>query len=339
MTISKNKSLDEFAIIILNWNGLTLLQKYVPSLVKNSADAKLYLIDNASTDASVSWLQKHYPQFTLIQNEQNFGFASGYNQGLKQISEPFWVLLNSDVEVTENWLVPFQNLFDHHPKIAVIQPKILDHQKKNRFEYAGAGGGFIDAFGYPYCRGRILQKIEFDLGQYNDTREIHWASGACMVIRKEIFIEQNGFDDDFFAHQEEIDLCWRIRNSGNIIFYAGNSTVYHLGGGTLHKNSPQKTYLNFRNNLCMLVKNLPKSQLITVIFIRLILDGMVGVLFLAQGKISHFFAIIRAHFAFYVLISNMYKKRKKSTLKKYYLHKSMILQLFLNNGMFFEKDN
>ena len=337
MIIPEKKSLAEFAIVILNWNGLALLQKYIPSVVKHSADAKLYVIDNASTDPSVSWLQANYPQFTIIQNQTNLGFASGYNEGLKQVQEPFWVLLNSDVEVTENWLVPFQSLFEKNPKIAAIQPKILDDRQKNHFEYAGAGGGFLDALGYPYCRGRILNQIEIDKGQYNDTREIHWASGACMAIRKKAFTDQNGFDDDFFAHQEEIDLCWRIRNTGNMIFYAGNANVYHLGGGTLHKSSAQKTYLNFRNNLCMLVKNLPKSKLFPIIFIRLFLDGIAGIQFLFQGKFMHTIAIIRAHFAFYRRVPKKYANRQKNVLNKYYLHKSMLTQSFLNNGIFFDK--
>jgi GT2 family glycosyltransferase len=204
-------------------------------------------------------------------------------------------------------------------------------------EYAGAAGGFIDKYGYPFCRGRIFETIEKDHQQYDDENLIFRASGACFFLRKEVYRKLNGFDGDFFAHQEEIDLCWRIRNTGNMIFYAGNATVYHLGGGTLHKSSAQKTYLNFRNNLCMLVKNLPKSKLFPIIFIRLFLDGIAGIQFLFQGKFMHTIAIIRAHFAFYRRVPKKYANRQKNVLNKYYLHKSMLTQSFLNNGMFFDR--
>lgn len=332
----ESKEIKKIAVVILNWNGLKLLQKFIPSIVNYSNKAVIYVIDNASSDNSISWLNNHYPQIIIIENQINLGFAAGYNEGLKNVNEPYWILLNSDVEVTPNWLQRFIEIFDENPKIAAIQPKIINEIQKKYFEYAGAGGGYLDALGYPYCRGRILDKMELDSGQYDDEREVHWASGACLAIRKNIFEKLNGFDEDFFAHQEEIDLCWRIRNDGFQVFYTGKSVVYHLGGGTLEKNSPKKIYLNFRNNLSMLAKNLPKSKIIPIIFIRLILDGIAGIQYLLNGKTRHFFAIIQAHIAFYKRFFKMYQKRPKSTLRKYYHHKSMLTQIFLKNGTYFD---
>ena len=258
------------AIAILNWNGKNWLEKFLPSVISHSENTDIYIIDNASTDDSVAFLKLNFPQVKIIQNTENHGFAGGYNEGLKKIKADIYCLLNSDVEVTENWLNPVVDLFQKDLNISAVQPKILDFNRKNFFEFAGAAGGFIDNLGYPYCRGRIFDEIEEDKGQYDDETEIFWASGCCLFIRSEDFWAENGFDERFFAHQEEIDLCWRLKNSGKKIFYTGKSTVYHVGGGTLNKQSAQKTFLNMRNNLTMLVKNLPVSKVFWIIFSRLI---------------------------------------------------------------------
>ncbi|MGZ5189198.1 MAG: glycosyltransferase family 2 protein, partial [Kaistella sp.] len=288
----------KLAIAILNWNGKTWLEKFLPNVITHAENASVYIIDNASTDDSVDFLKRNFPEVTIIQNRKNNGFAGGYNEGLKQIDADIFCLLNSDVEVTENWLNPVLNLFENNANIAAIQPKILDYNRKFFFEFAGAAGGFIDNLGYPYCRGRIFENIEEDKGQYDDETEIFWASGCCLFIRSIDFWEQNGFDERFFAHQEEIDLCWRLKNAGKKIYYTGISTVYHVGGGTLNKQSPQKTFLNMRNNLSMLVKNLPYAEVFWIILFRLVLDGAAALYFAFKNGPSHFWAVLRAHFGF-----------------------------------------
>ena len=231
----------DVAIAILNWNGKNWLEKFLPSVISHSENNDIYIIDNASTDDSVAFLKLNFPQVKIIQNTENHGFAGGYNEGLKKIKADIYCLLNSDVEVTENWLNPVVDLFQKDLNISAVQPKILDFNRKNFFEFAGAAGGFIDNLGYPYCRGRIFDEIEEDKGQYDDETEIFWASGCCLFIRSADFWKQNGFYERFFAHQEEIDLCWRLKNDGKKIFYTGKSTIYHVGGGTLNKQSEQKT--------------------------------------------------------------------------------------------------
>lgn len=320
---------NKIAIVILNWNGRKLLQQFIPSLVQYSSGATIYMADNASTDDSVAFIQSNYPQITIIQNTSNFGFAQGYNEALKGVEEEYYALVNSDIEVTENWLNPILSLFESNPKVAIIQPKILDYKNKTRFEYAGAGGGFIDKYGYPFCRGRIFETVEVDKGQYNDTCEVFWASGACFLIRKEVYRDLNGFDNDFFAHQEEIDLCWRAYNKNLITMYCGSSTVYHVGGATLNVGNPNKTYLNFRNSLLMLVKNLPKQKLFFTIFNRLSLDGLAGIQLLLQGKPKHFWAVMRSHFSFYMMLDSTLQKRVKIESKKYYLVKSIVYTYFI----------
>lgn len=300
----------KIAIAILNWNGKHLLEKFLPSVIRFSESAEIYLIDNASTDDSVDFVIENYPNVKIIQNKENFGFAGGYNEGLKQIDADIYCLLNSDVEVTENWLTPFFRLFKNQ-EIVAAQPKILDFHHKNKFEYAGAAGGFLDNFGYPYCRGRVFWTLEEDNGQYDDEIQIFWATGACMYIRSKDFWEQNGFDENFFAHMEEIDLCWRLNNQGKKIYYSGNSTVYHVGGGTL-SNSPNKTYLNFRNSLWMLVRNLPKYKILPVIFSRLFLDGITALVFWRYHGFGHLTAILRAHINFYKQVAFYYKTRTKT---------------------------
>ncbi|MFN3753871.1 glycosyltransferase family 2 protein [Flavobacterium sp.] len=327
----------KIAVVILNWNGAKLLEQFLPSIVAYSEEAKIYVADNASTDDSIEVIKTKFPQVTIIQNDENYGFANGYNVALQQVEEDYYALVNSDIEVTENWLTPIQTIFDKEPSIGIIQPKILDYKNKAYFEYAGAAGGFIDQYGYPYCRGRIFETIEKDNGQYDDEREIFWASGACFFIRKDIYRNLNGFDGDFFAHQEEIDLCWRAFNSGFKAKYTSKSVVYHVGGATLNESNPRKTFLNFRNSLLMLTKNLPEGKLFLIIFARLCLDGLAGVQFILQGKFVHCWAIIKAHFEFYHLINRNLKKRTTTNSRNYYQTKSIVYQYFVKSGTVFEK--
>ncbi|WP_394799571.1 glycosyltransferase family 2 protein [Flavobacterium algicola] len=325
----------KIAVVILNWNGVTLLQQFLPSVLQHSPEATIYVADNASTDKSVEFVQQNFPSIQIISNKDNYGFAQGYNEALQHIQADVYALVNSDIEVTENWLHPIIKTFELEPNTAVIQPKILDYKSKSYFEYAGAAGGFLDKYGYPFCRGRIFDTIEKDNGQYDDHCEIFWASGACFFIRSKIFHELSGFDADFFAHQEEIDLCWRIINKGYQIKYNYKSTVFHVGGATLKLGNPKKTYLNFRNSLFMLVKNLPKSSLLPVIFSRMILDGIAGLKFVLQGEWKHFWAILRAHGSFYGSIGVTYKKRANSQTKKYYKVKSIVYRYYVKSGKIF----
>lgn len=319
----------KIAIAILNWNGKHWLEKFLPNVIDFSDEAQIYVIDNNSTDDSVNFVEKHFPTVKIIQNSINTGFAGGYNEGLKHISEEIYCLLNSDVEVTKNWLKPILELFEKNKEIAAIQPKIRSFENDKFFEFAGAGGGLIDNLGYPYCRGRIFEKLEQDQGQYDDETEIFWASGCALFIRKEDYWNINGFDERFFAHQEEIDLCWRLKNTGRKIFYCGKSTVFHVGGGTLNKQSPQKTYLNIRNNLSMLLKNLPKSTLFWLIPFRLILDGIAGIYFGFKDGFPHLWAVVRAHFSFYGMFSGTLKLRGKNQISNYYQTKWLIFKHFL----------
>ncbi|CAA7387050.1 glycosyltransferase family 2 protein [Chryseobacterium fistulae] len=320
---------NKLAIAILNWNGKSWLEKFLPKVVRFSQHSDIYIIDNFSTDDSVSFLQHHFPSVKIIMNDKNYGFAGGYNQGLKEIKSEYYCLLNSDVEVTENWIDPVLELFAKDPYIAAVQPKILSFNNKSYFEFAGAGGGLIDNLGYPYCRGRIFDDLEEDKGQYDDETEIFWASGCSLFIKSKDFWEQKGFDERFFAHQEEIDLCWRLINSGKKIFYTGKSSVYHVGGGTLNKQNPQKTYLNIRNNLSMMLKNLPFPDLIWILFLRLCLDGIAGVYFGFKNGFSHIWAVVRAHFGFYAQCSGTLKRRQSYQIKRYYKTKWLIFKHFL----------
>jgi GT2 family glycosyltransferase len=325
------------AVVILNWNGTKLLEQFLPSIINYSHEATVYVADNASTDTSISFVKANFPSIKIIQNEANLGFAGGYNEALQHVDAEIFALVNSDIEVTENWLKPIIETFKNEPQTAIIQPKILDFKRKEYFEYAGAAGGFIDKYGYPFCRGRIFDSLEKDHGQYNDNCEIFWASGACFFIRTSVYKELNGFDSDFFAHQEEIDLCWRAINKGHKIKYNSQSIVYHVGGATLQQGNPRKTELNFRNSLLMLLKNIPEKQLFSVILIRLILDGIAGVQFLFQGKFKHFLAILKAHFQFYRQFSNHYKKRDHFQTEKYYNTKSIVYLYFVKGIKIFNK--
>ncbi|WP_293890244.1 glycosyltransferase family 2 protein [Flavobacterium sp.] len=327
----------KIAVVILNWNGAELLEQFLPSVVAYSDEAKIYVADNDSTDNSIAVVKEKFPSITIIQNDGNYGFAKGYNLALQQVEEEYYALVNSDVEVTENWLTPIISIFDAQAAIGIIQPKILDYKNKVYFEYAGAAGGFIDQYGYPYCRGRIFETIEKDQGQYDDESDIFWASGACFFIRKEVYRKLGGFDKDFFAHQEEIDLCWRVFNLGFKAKYTSESVVYHVGGATLHESNPKKTFLNFRNSLLMLTKNLPENKLVPILFVRILLDGIAGIQFIFKGKFIHCWAIIKAHFAFYTLINKTLKKRKESQLNTYYHSQSIVYRYFIKNGTIFEK--
>lgn len=330
-------SKKEIAIVILNWNGKDLLEKFLPSVLMHSEDAVVYVADNASTDDSVEFVKSNFPTVKIIQNQENGGYAKGYNDALKQVDEAIFCLLNSDVEVTSGWLNPIHEIFQTQPDTAIVQPKILDYKNKAYFEYAGAAGGFIDKFGYPYCRGRIFDTIEKDIGQYNDTTQIFWASGACFFIRKSVFEILVGFDVSYFAHMEEIDLCWRAYNSGFITKYVGTSTIYHVGGATLNTTNPRKTYLNFRNSLFTLTKNAPKNLFI-LIFTRLSLDGLAALKFLSEFKLKHIIAILKAHFSFYTELPKLLKKRQLlkqnsdvDSLPKYYKIKSIVWLYFVKN--------
>lgn len=321
----------KIAIVILNWNGEKLLEKYLPSVVQFSKEADIYVADNASSDGSVSFLETHYPNIEVIKNSSNGGFAKGYNDALHHVEADIFCLLNSDVEVTENWLEPVKKVFRNIPEAAIVQPKILDLKRKDHFEYAGAAGGFIDQLGYPFCRGRIFQALEKDIGQYDDVREIFWATGACMFIKSEVYKSLNGFDEDYFAHQEEVDLCWRAKNSGHKVFYTGEAFVYHLGGSTLTNMNPKKTYLNFRNSLFSITKNLPRRKAMPIILLRLLLDGVAALRFILQLKLNHCWAILRAHLSFYRQFRKMYRKREKANfILKYYAAKSIVWSHFVN---------
>lgn len=299
------------AVVILNWNGRKFLEDFLPSVLKNSKDdAVVYIADNASTDDSVAFVKEKYPEIRLIENDSNGGFAKGYNDALSKITADYYVLLNSDVEVTVGWIKPIIETLESDPKIAACQPMILSYSEPDKFEYAGAAGGFIDKYGYPFCRGRIFQTIETNEGQYNDQQEIFWATGACLFVRSSVYNELGGLDDRFFAHMEEIDFCWRAKNKGYKIMYNGGSKVYHVGGGTLPKQSWRKTYLNMRNNNIMLFKNLPDDQVWKIFISRLFLDGIAAIKFLVDGGSRNLFAVIKAHWHFFGMIPTLYRERK-----------------------------
>ena len=320
------------AIVILNWNGEELLERFLPSVMAHSEGATIYVADNASSDSSIAFIHANYPSIKIIQNTSNGGFAKGYNDALKHVDATIYCLLNSDVEVTKNWLIPIQEAFKALPEVSIIQPKILDLKRKEYFEYAGAAGGFIDKLGYPFCRGRIFQVLEKDEGQYDDTHEIFWATGACMFIKRHVFEELEGFDEDYFAHQEEVDLCWRAKNNGHKVYYVGASMVYHLGGSTLSNMNPKKTYLNFRNSLFSITKNLPRGKALSIIFARLLLDGVAALRFVLQFKFNHCWAILRAHLSYYRQFRKMNKKREKVNFTlKYYTTKSIVWSHFVHH--------
>jgi GT2 family glycosyltransferase len=302
----------KIAIVILNWNGEKLFPDFLPSIVEHSQGDNIEIIvaDNGSTDNSLVYLKENFPQVTLMDLKENYGFAKGYNVALQQIKADYFVLVNSDIKVEKAWIEPCIQQLENDKQLAAVQPKILSFNQPDYFEYAGAAGGFIDKFGYPFCRGRILDHVEQDNNQYNKTSEIFWASGACLFIRADVFKQSGGLDADFWAHMEEIDLCWRLKNQGFKITYEPQSIVYHLGGGSLEYGNPKKVYLNFRNNLFMLYKNLPRKNFCLSIFSRLILDGAAGVKFLLGREFKAFKAVLNAHYDFYRNIGKLRKKRR-----------------------------
>ena len=327
------------AIIILNYNGCALLAKFLPTVIAHSNHlANIYVADNASTDDSIIFLKEHFPQVKIIENIENGGYAKGYNDAMQHITEELVVLMNSDIETTSGWLEPIIAQFETETSLAAAQPKILDYKRPGYFEYAGAAGGFIDALGYPYCRGRIFDKIEKDTGQYNDTIDIFWASGACMILRTKHFWEANGLDEFYFAHQEEIDLCWRLKNLGYNIKYIGDSSVCHVGGATLNAVNPRKTFLNFRNSLCNLLKNVSGNKVYVLLFFRMCLDGIAAVRFLMDNKPKHFTAVIKAHLDFYRKLPALSRKRKTVQCNTvYYQVRSIIFNYFILGKKHYDK--
>ncbi len=305
--------MKNIAVAILNWNGKKLLERFLPKvLAHSSSEATIYVIDNASKDDSVAWLSENYPQVKQIHNANNAGYAGGYNQAIPHIAEDIIILLNSDIETTPNWLTPIASLFAQNPNLAACQPKIRDLKAPENFEYAGAAGGFIDWLCYPFCRGRILYEVEKDAGQYNQTSSIFWATGAALAVRKSHYNAVGGLDESLFAHMEEIDLCWRFHRAKYDVMYCAESTVFHLGGATLHETSPHKTYLNFRNNLIIMAKNLPDRSLWGKLYIRMVLDGVAAIKFLLGNQAPHFWQVLRAHFAFYERLPAILRARQTS---------------------------
>ena len=302
------------AVVILNYNGRKFLEEFLPNVIANCdpSTTEIVVADNASEDDSVTLMRERFPEIRLIENGSNGGFATGYNLALRQVEAQYYVLLNSDIEVTPHWIEPVIELMDAHPEIAACQPKILSYYNKGQFEYAGASGGFIDQYGYPFCRGRVFQNLEDDKGQYDDPCEVFWATGACMFVRADLYHQVGGLDDSFFAHMEEIDLCWRLKNMGYKVYCCPQSKVYHIGGGTLPKNSPRKTYLNFRNNLSLLVKNLPKNRVRRTILYRILLDWVAAFKFLFEGCPKDFRMVFKAHWDFYKRIPALCAQRSQS---------------------------
>lgn len=322
----------QVAVAILNWNGKSWLEKFLSNVVENSPEATIYVIDNASTDGSITYIQENFPSIGLIQLERNYGFAEGYNRGLEQIDEKYVVLLNSDVQVSFNWIHPIITKMEANPKLAVCMPKLKSYSNPEFFEYAGAAGGFIDKFGYPFCNGRLFNSIEKDLGQYDEDYEIFWASGAALFVRKSVYQELGGLDKDFFAHMEEIDFCWRVKNAGYSIQYVHNSEVFHVGGGSLPKENPMKTYLNYRNNLYMLHKNLPENSYKQIIFKRRLLDALSWFNFVLHFDFKNAKEIIHAHRDYKKEISNLEIKRTKNnqtTIHNEMYQKSIVWAYFV----------
>jgi GT2 family glycosyltransferase len=317
------------SIVILNYNGRHYLEKFLPNILAHSVGYDIWVADNASTDQSMQWLREFYPSIKILSIDENKGYAGGYNEALRQIDSQYYILLNSDIEVTTNWIAPVITFMESDSAIAACQPKILAYDLPTHFEYAGAAGGYMDYLGYPFCRGRIFDTREEDTGQYDDELDVFWATGACLFVRAEAFHEAGGFDERFFAHMEEIDLCWRLLNLGYRITYCGKSRVYHVGGGTLHKSNPKKTFLNYRNNLIMLFKNLPRGRRWKTIFFRLVLDGISSVRFIGSGAWPDVFAILRAHFAFYAMIPSLNKGQERTTYRAPLYYRSVVWEYFI----------
>jgi GT2 family glycosyltransferase len=306
----------KISVAILNYNGKSWLDKFLQTVIDKSPEAEVIVIDNASTDDSIAFLESKFSQIRLIQNKTNSGFAGGYNQGLKHIESDYYILLNSDIEVTDNWIMPVINSIESEENIVAGQPKILAYNEKVKFEHAGAAGGFIDKLGYPFCRGRIFTETEDDLGQYNTTTKVFWATGACLFIKADKYWEIGGLDVEYFAHMEEIDMCWRLQNKGYEIICEPTAHVFHVGGGTLDYRNPRKTYLNFRNSLFTIHKN-KKGPIFFIIFQRLVLDGVAGAKFLFSGDFKHIGSIFKAHFHYYGHIKTLNAQRKQIIKKDF----------------------
>lgn len=317
MEILKTESMIRTSVVILNWNGQKLLEQFLPSVLKHTIDEKCNVVvaDNGSTDQSIDFMKTRFPEVPLIILDKNYGFAEGYNRALQQVDSEYVVLLNSDVETTPNWLTSLVSFMDDHPEVAAVQPKILSYKEKDCFEYAGAAGGFIDRFGYPFCRGRILEVVEKDQGQYDEPISIFWATGACLFIRKSDFVRHGGLDGSFFAHMEEIDLCWRLNARGRKVMCLPSSVVFHVGGASLGKDNPKKMYLNFRNNLLMLFKNVPKNRLWATFAGRFIFDFLAFGHLLLKGKFKSARAVIKAYNDFLTTRSR-YKPARRENLDK-----------------------
>jgi GT2 family glycosyltransferase len=309
--------MKKVAVVILNWNGSGMLRRFLPSVLRYSDpdDATVYVADNGSTDGSVDMLHREFPDIRVIGFDQNHGFAEGYNLALREVKEEYAVLLNSDVEVSEAWLEPLITYMDVHPEVAACQPKIRSWHNKDCFEYAGAAGGFLDAYGYPFCRGRIMHIVEKDNGQYDTTVPVFWATGAALFIRLSDYLHSGGLDGSFFAHMEEIDLCWRLRARGRGVVCVPQSVVYHVGGATLKRESPGKTFLNFRNNLVMLYKNLPEKDLVRVMRMRMFLDNLAALFFGLKGQFSNAVAVFEARKAFRAIRENYIRERTENLEK------------------------
>jgi GT2 family glycosyltransferase len=347
----KEEAKLQTAVVILNYNGKNWLAKFLPSVLRYTKNALIVVADNGSTDDSIAFVQQHFPSIYLIRSDKNWGFAEGYNKALEKLQNKFnltyYVLLNSDVEVSENWLPPLVKVLASDEKIAACQPKIKAYADKTKFEYAGAGGGFIDFLGYPYCRGRIFDTLETDNGQYDDTVPVFWASGACLAIKAQNFHAVGGFDGDFFAHMEEIDLCWRLKSQGFAIYYCGKSTIYHVGGGTLQTNSPKKSMLNFRNSLVMLLKNLPTAKLLPILFVRMLLDGLAALHLLTKGHFWGISVVLQAHFYLYANLFELWEKRQKTQkigtkltqfAEKEISQKSIVWQYFVQKKKYYQNE-
>ena len=302
------------SVVILNWNGAKLLNQFLPTVLMHTQteDCEVVVSDNNSSDNSVEMMQQYFPEVKLILLDKNYGFAEGYNRALQQINSKYVVLLNSDVETSPNWLHPMIEHLERFPETAAVQPKILSYADKSKFEYAGAAGGYIDRYGYPYCRGRILHELEEDRGQYDKPVQVFWASGACLCMRRADYMEVGGLDNDFFAHMEEIDLCWRLLARGKKVMCLPQSTVYHVGGASLDSESPRKVHLNFRNNLLMIYKNAPLMKLIEVLLVRMVLDAAAAAHFLVQGRWKHAQAVANAYSDFIEMRPAFKYKRKKN---------------------------
>lgn len=333
------------AVVILNWNGADWLEKFLPSVVKHSPSvvADVIVADNGSTDSSLTLLQNHFPTVQVIRFDKNYGFAEGYNLSIARLSHPYTVLLNSDVEVTDGWLEAPLNLLEKDPTVAAVQPKIIAERERDRFEYAGASGGFMDKYGYPFCRGRLFATIEKDKGQYDSPIDVLWATGACLFIRTDVYKAVGGLDATFFAHQEEIDLCWRMRNRGWRLVCTPQSVVYHVGGGTLNAESPRKTFLNFRNNLLMLYKNLPQNELASVMRLRTLLDYVAALKFLIDGHWKNAKAVYEARCEYHKLLPS-YEAVRKANLQATVVEKipelksySLLWQYYIRGRKHYDK--